>query len=209
MKTIRAVLLLLGSSAALAANGQAFVRDKGYVSVTAHPVYPFLGGYGGKVFYNLPQHWSVGLQAEGGFELPAFAERSFFTNSDAITVQWDYAVGTEVRYRFASRDNDIRGFYALATAGYEGWTVRPTQEQQPATPTDDSFTNWFASVGVGYNWFPFRKSGFFAGAAYNWIFLLNNTQDRTVGGQVYRLRSSVPPSLVPILHVGWRFGKSL
>jgi hypothetical protein len=73
---------------------------KGFVSAGINPTYPLFGGYGAKVFYNFPKKWSVGLATEGSFELPEFAAEQFFQNGKNITVNWDYAVGIEARYRF-------------------------------------------------------------------------------------------------------------
>jgi hypothetical protein len=217
MKNPSAFLLLgclLGTLANLAqaqkAERQPFVRDRGYWSANINPAYPFLGGFGAKGFYNLPHRWSFGLVAEGAFQLPGFAAEQFFANGDNLRVRWDYALGTEVRYRFNRRDNDIRGFYLMAGAGYEGWTVRAREGEaaQPSTAQSVSFTNWYASVGVGFNWLPLRNRGLWIGIAYQTIWLLNNTDSRSVNGTTFNLRPWVSPGLAPTLSVGWRFGRS-
>ncbi len=172
--------------------------DKGSFSVTINPVFYLLGGYSVKGFYHLPKKWSFGLAAEAGFELPDIARDQFFDNNEDITVDWDYLVGLDVRYRFTDSNVD-RGFYALGTVGYEGWTITEDAGQE------DSFDNWYASVGLGYNWYPFKKPNFHVGASYNLIFILNNTEERTVGDSRYNINSVVPPSFLPTFLLGWRF----
>jgi hypothetical protein len=51
--------------------------DKGFFSAGINPTYPFFGGYGVKVFYNLPKRWSIGVASEGSFVTPTFAAASF------------------------------------------------------------------------------------------------------------------------------------
>jgi hypothetical protein len=82
---------------------------KGFISAGINPTYPLFGGYGVKVFYNFPKKWSIGLASEGSFKLPEFAAEQFFKNGKKITVNWDYAVGLEARYRFRKKDNDFKG----------------------------------------------------------------------------------------------------
>jgi hypothetical protein len=180
---------------------------KGFFSVGINPTYPILGGYGAKVFYNFPKKWSVGLASEGSFQLPKFAAEQFFKNSKNITVDWNYALGLEVRYRFRKKDNDIKGFYLMGTLGYEEWTITKAESAAaaPNTKQKDDFTNWYSSLGGGYNLFPFKKAGFWVGVQYNVIFIMNNTNDRTVNGVTYNIRPVVPPSLAPNLYIGWRF----
>ena len=172
--------------------------QRGSFSVTVNPVFYLLGGYSVKGFYHLPRKWSFGLAIEAGFELPDIARDQFFDNNEDITVDWDYLVGAEVRYRFNDSNVD-RGFYALGTVGYEGWTIRDDAGQE------DAFDNWYASIGAGYNWYPFKKPYFHVGATYNVIFILNNTEERVVGDSRYSINGVVPPSFFPTFLVGWRF----
>lgn len=202
------MLILIAASTLFAVQAQnSPTNEKGFFDVQINPAYPFLGGFGAKGYYNFPKRWSVGLVAEGAFTLPEFAQRSFFTNHDNMDIRWDYAIGTEVRYRFRRKDNDIKGFYALAGAGYEQWSVTPESEQPrlPNTVQEEQFTNFYTVFGVGYNWMPFRKRGFYVGASYGWIFILNNTDERSVNGQRFNLRTNIPPSFTPNLAIGWRF----
>jgi hypothetical protein len=180
---------------------------KGFFSAGINPTYPFFGGYGAKVFYNFPEKWSVGLASEGSFQLPTFASEQFFKNGKNIAVNWDYAVGLEARYRLRKKDNDIKGFYLLGTLGYEGWTVSKAEKAAVVANAkqQEKFTTWYSSLGGGYNWFPFKKAGFWVGAQYNVIFILNNTNDRNVNGVTYNIKSVVPPALTPNLYIGWRF----
>jgi hypothetical protein len=190
------------SSAALG-----FKKDKGYFSVGINPTYPILAGYGVKVFYNLPMHFSFGIISERVFNLPKNAQKQFFKNTVAIKVNWDYSIGVEARYRFNKKDNDIKGLYAFTTLGYEQWTINKATNVPiiPNTIQKDMIDNWFTSTGVGYNYFPIKNTGLWLGAAYNIIFLLNNTQNKSINNSTYNLRTIVPPSLLPNLYIGWRF----
>jgi hypothetical protein len=180
---------------------------KGFFSAGINPVYPLFGGYGAKVFYNFPKRWSIGLASEGSFTLPEFAVKQFFKNSQNIVVDWNYAVGVETRYRFRKKDNDIKGFYLLGTLGYEGWTVNKAENTTsiPNIIQEEKFSNWYSSLGGGYNLFPFKKAGFWIAVQYNVIFIMNNTQNRNVNGVNYNIRPVVPPSIAPNLYLGWRF----
>jgi hypothetical protein len=124
-------------------------------------------------------------------------------------VHWDYAAGLEARYRFRKKDNDIKGLYALGTLGYEAWTIsKPTTVAVVAnTLQSETFPTWYSSVGAGYTVFPFKKSGFWIGAQYNVIFILNNTNTRSINGQAYNIKPIVPPSFTPNIYLGWRFKK--
>ncbi len=168
------------------------------LSLTLNPSFFILGGYSVKLLYHRPQRWTFGLAAEANFELPTFARDQFFEVDEGLTVDWNYLFGGEVRYRFNESEID-KGFHLLGTLGYEGWTVREGDQ------ASDDFSNWYASLGLGYNWYPFKKPHFHLGASYNVVFILNNTDTRTVGQSEYRIRSIVPPSWAPNLYVGWRF----
>jgi hypothetical protein len=180
---------------------------KGFVSAGINPAYPLFGGYGAKVFYNFPKKWSIGLAAEGSFELPEFAAEQFFKNGRDITIDWGNAIGVEARYRFRKKDNDMKGFYLMGSLGYEGWTITKSENATvvPNTKQEEKFTNWYSSFGGGYNLFPFKKSGFWVGVQYNVIFIMNNTNDRNINGVTYHIRPVVAPSLAPNLYIGWRF----
>ena len=172
--------------------------EKGSFSVTVNPAFYILGGYSAKGFYHLPKKWSLGVAAEASFELPDFSRDQFFDNNGNVDVHWDYLVGIEARYRFNDSNID-QGFYLAGTLGYEGWTITSD------TGAEDSFDNWYSSLGVGYNWYPFRQPHFHVGAAYSIIFILNNAEDRLVGDTNYNIRPVVPPSVIPTLYLGWRF----
>jgi hypothetical protein len=180
---------------------------RGFISAGINPSYLLFGGYGAKVFYNFPKKWSIGLALEGSFKLPEFAATQLFTNGKSITVDWDYAVGLESRYHFNKKDNDIKGFYILGTIGYEGWTITKAKNAAviPNTNQEEKFTNWYSSIGSGYNLFPFKKAGFWIGAQYNVIFIMNNTNSRNINGVATNIRPVVAPTLAPNLYVGWRF----
>ncbi|MDX2061857.1 MAG: hypothetical protein SFY70_02230 [Bacteroidia bacterium] len=172
----------------------------GFVSVGINPVYPFLGGYGVRGQYNLPGHWSVGLSAEGGFDLPEFAEEGFFENAGAISVEWDYALGLEATYRFTAGTSDLSGFFAGVAIGFEQWTVTP--DPTAAELSDSRFDNWFASLSAGYTWYPTRTSRLWLQGAYSGIWLVSGTQARAVGSTAFRLRSFAAS---PSITVGWQF----
>jgi hypothetical protein len=204
-KTIIFFVLMFGVKSLSAQQKTDFT--KGFFSAGINPTYPFLGGYGAKVFYNFPKTWSIGLASEGSFQLPKFASKQFFKNGETIKVNWDYAIGLEARYRFRKKDNDIKGFYLLSTIGYEGWIITKA-ENAPIVPNknlQEKFTTWYSSLGGGYNLFPFKNRGFWVGIQYNVIFILNNTNDRNVNGNVYNIKPIVPPALRPNLYIGWRF----
>lgn len=182
-------------------------KPKGFLSAGINPSYPFFGGYGVKAFYNFPSKWSVGIASEGNFELPEFAAEQFFKNGKNITVDWDYAIGIEARYRFRKKDNDIKGLYVAGAIGYEQWTIKKGEGQTvvPNTLQEDRFDNFFTNVGIGCNLFPFKKAGFWIGAQYDLIFILNNTDNRSINGVDYNIRPIVAPSFAPNLYIGWRF----
>lgn len=173
--------------------------DKSHYSVTINPAFYALGGYSVKAYLHQPKRWSFGIAAEAGFELPEFARDQFFENNDDINVDWDFLWGLEARYRLNDKAYD-EGLYLLGSFGFEGWTVNNE------AGTEDEFDNWYASLGIGYLWYPFKKKNFHLGASYNVVFILNNTEERTVGSSAYNIRSVVPPSLAPNLIIGWRFG---
>jgi hypothetical protein len=187
-----------------------FIREKGCFSLGINPTYPFLNGYGVHVFYNLPKSWSFGIVSEGAFKLPESATKQFFKNGDALNVNWDYAIGLEARYRFNRKDNDIKGLYAYTSFGYEAWAVTKSDDSPTATGfnQEDKFDNFYSSIGMGYNLFPLKNKGFWLGASYGVIYIMNNTSDRTVNNSTYNIRPIVPPSFIPNIYIGWRFGKS-
>lgn len=172
--------------------------QSGSFSVTVNPSFFILGGYSVKAFYHLPKKWSFGLSAEAGFDLPNFARDQFFMNNGNIDVHWDFLVGVEARYRFNNSDVD-KGFYALATLGFEGWSIEDQNGNM------DEFDNWYSSLGLGYNWYPFKRPNFHLGVSYNVVFILNNTDERTVGQEIYNINQIVPPSFAPVIYLGWRF----
>lgn len=199
LKTVLVVFVLLNSTTIFAQQANSN-DDRPSFGVNVNPAYFALGGYSVRGIYHLPKKWSFGLNIEGGFELPDDFRDSFFNDNSAIDVDWDYAIGLEARYRFSDAAYD-KGFYAFGTLGYEGWTVN-----EIGTSVDESFDNWFSSVGVGFNWYPFKKKNFNVGLSYNVIFILNNTDDQTVGNTTFNIESVIPPSLVPSnIHIGWRF----
>lgn len=175
--------------------------SKAYISLASSPAFFFLGGYSAKVFYNLPQHWSFSIQAQGGFELPDFSRDQFFENQGNMDVQWDYVVASEIRYRFKKGNTINQGAFLSGALGYEAWTIENTSQNS----LEDSFSNWLISLGIGYNWFPFKKQRFYAGASYNLIFILNNTEERFLGDALYNIRPVVAPSFIPDIEIGWRF----
>ena len=194
------VVFVLLSSTTIFAQQTSSNDDRPSFGVNVNPAYFVLGGYSVRGIYHLPKKWSFGLNVEGGFELPDDFRDSFFNDNEAVDVDWDYAVGLEARYRFSDASFD-KGFYAFGTLGYEGWTVN-----EISSDAEVSFDNWFSSVGVGFNWYPFKKKNFNLGLSYNVIFILNNTDDQTVGNTTFNIESVIPPSLVPSnIHIGWRF----
>lgn len=194
-------ILLLISSICLSWSATAQdseTTEKGSVTLVTNPAYFVLGGYHIKPSYHFPKKWSLGLTIQGGFELPEFARDQFFDFSgDDITVDWTYAIGAELKYRFSKASFD-KGLYTAFNLGYEGWDVKNASQEE-------SFDNWFASIDLGYNWYPFKKERFHVGVNYTLIFILNNTEDRTLGETTYNIDSIVPPSLIPSILVGWRF----
>ncbi|MGD1842864.1 MAG: hypothetical protein ACFB0B_18500, partial [Thermonemataceae bacterium] len=177
---------------------EAPITDYSPFSISVNPSYFLLGGYSVKGFYILPKRWSFGIAAEASFELPTFARDQFFDNNDDITVDWDYLVGVEARYRFNDAALD-KGLFIQAGLGYEGWTIIADDG------AEDQFDNWYGSLGVGYILYPFKKKHFHVGGNYNVVFILNNTEERLVGESSYNIRPVVPPSFLPTLFVGWRF----
>ncbi|MEM7658508.1 MAG: hypothetical protein AAF399_20450 [Bacteroidota bacterium] len=170
---------------------------QGRVSILANPSYFVLGGYHISPMYHFPQRWSVGLTAQGGFQLPEFVRDDFFQHQiEDLAIDWAYAIGVEVNYRF-SRASFDKGFYVNGSVGYEGW--RATE-----AANSDEFRNWFTSISLGYNWFPFRRDRLHLGLRYSLIFLLNNTEPRDLGNGTYQLRRIVPPSIAPSVFIGWR-----
>ena len=192
--------ILYISLAAMLVTSSAFSQEteRASFAVTANPSYYFLGGYSVKANYILPKKWSFAVAAEANFELPDFARDQFFDNDEDITVDWDYLIGIEARYRFTDSHID-KGLFLLGTFGYEGWTI--TND----AGLEDEFDNWYASLGIGYNWYPFKKPNFHLGASYNVVFILNNTDDRSLGESTYNIRRVVPPSVIPTVFIGWRF----
>ena len=171
---------------------------EGSISLATNPAYFVLGGYHFKPSYHFPKKWSVGATWQGGFELPSFARDQFFnSNNDGVTVDWVYAIGAEVKYRFSDAAFD-KGFYAAFNLGYESWEVKQGE-------AEDNFDNWFSSIDFGYNWYPFKKEQFHVGLSYTLIFILNNTEDRNVGDAVYNINTIVRPSFIPTILIGWRF----
>jgi len=174
--------------------------DKGSFGISSNAAYFFLGGYSVRGIYHLPKKWSFGLSFEAGFELPDNFRDIFFEDNQAIDVHWDYLIGTEFRYRFNDNPFDEE-FYAFGTLGFEGWTVT-----EISTGRERSFDNWYGGIGVGYNWYPFKKKNFNVGVNYNVIFILNNTDDQTAGDTVFSIDNFIPPSFVPsTFTIGWRF----
>lgn len=167
-------------------------------SVTVNPSFYILGGYSVKGFYHLPKRWSFGIAAEANFELPDFARDQFFDNAEDLTIDWDYLLGVEARYRFHDGPLD-KGFYIQGTLGIEGWTASDVNS------AEDQFDNWYSSIGVGYNWYPFKKPNFHLGLSYNVVFILNNTDTRLVGSTEYNINGVVPPNFAPTIYLGWRF----
>jgi hypothetical protein len=181
--------------------------EKGFLSVGINPTYPIFGGYGVKIFYNFPKQFSIGLASESVKNLPENTEKQFFNNSKDIKVNWDYSIGLEARYHFKKQNNNIKGLYTFATLGYEQWTIKKDDDKAvvPNSIQEDNLDNWYSSLGLGYNYFPIKDCKLWVGAAYNIIFILNNTQDKTINNATYNIKTIVPPSFIPNLYVGWRF----
>ncbi len=196
MKKVLIIIFFLSSFVASAQDSD--VENISPISVTVNPSFFVLGGYSVKGFYHLPKRWSFGVAAEAGFELPDFARDQFFDNAEDLTIHWDYLLGVEARYRFHDAQLD-KGFYIQGTLGIEGWTATDVNG------SEDQFDNWYSSLGVGYNWYPFKKPKFHLGASYNVVFILNNTDTRTAGTQEYSINSVVPPNFAPTIYLGWRF----
>ncbi|MEO1253316.1 MAG: hypothetical protein AAFY41_00335 [Bacteroidota bacterium] len=195
---MKKVLILLVTMSTFMSNAQQDETDISSYSITVNPAFFALGGYSVKGFYHLPKNWSVGVAFEAGFELPDFARDQFFNSAEELTVDWDFLIGTEVRYRFYDGELD-KGWYILGTAGFEGWTILDDNGN------DDPFENWYASLGLGCNWYPFKKPNLHLGASYNVVFILNNTNKRIIGANEYNINTVVPPSFAPTIHLGWRF----
>lgn len=171
--------------------------SKASISLTANPAYFVLGGYHIKSSYHFPKRWSIGLTIQGGFELPEIARDQFFNvTNEAIAVEWAYAIGAELKYRFSDASFD-KGLVSVIGLGYEGWKVY--------LQDTDEFENWFLGIDLGYNWYPFGKQRFHVGVNYSLIFILNNTDARSVGGNSYNLKRIVLPNYIPSILIGWRF----
>ena len=169
----------------------------GSFSLVTNPAFFALGGFHLKPSYHFPKKWSVGATFQGGFELPEFAQEQFFEFADdQLSIDWTFAIGLELKYRFSDATFD-KGLYAALNLGYEGWEADRNDS--------DTFQNWFTSLDLGYNWYPFNRARFHVGLAYTLIYILNNTDERQVGETEYRLKSLVPPSYIPSILVGWRF----
>ncbi|MEL6562119.1 MAG: hypothetical protein AAFQ94_28295 [Bacteroidota bacterium] len=196
---IKYLLTALLITTVLIANAQSIDdSEKGSVSVVVNPSFFVLGGYHFKPSYHFPKRWSVGATLQGGFELPDFARDQFFnTSAGEVIVDWTYAIGLELKYRFSDAPYD-KGFFTAFNLGYEGWDVSSGQEI-------DQFENWFASLDAGYNWYFLKDDRLNLGVHYTLIFILNNTDNRTVDEVTYNIRSVVPPSVLPSILVGWRF----
>ncbi len=192
------LLLLLLFAAPFGLSAQE-TPEKGAFTIGVNPAYFVLGGYYLNPQYHFPKRWSVGTTLQGGFTLPDFARDQFFdVSSDASEIDWTYAIGIDVAYRFTEA-NYNKGFYLTAALGYEAWEIANGMN----TATLD---NWFTSFGAGYNWYPTKNQRLYLGLQYNIIFLLNNTDERAVGDGTFELESVVPPGLLPsVLTVGWRF----
>lgn len=201
LKIILIIALLFGCDSLWSQNKQKTdINEKGSFGLNINPAYYVLGGYSVRGIYHSQKKWSFGLNIEGGFELPDDFRDAFFNDNQAIDVDWDYLVGLETRYRFDNENYD-KGFYASASIGFEGWTVNETD-----TNAAQSFDNWFSSLGIGYNWYPFKTKNFNVGLSYNIIFILNNTDDQTVGNTTFSIEGVIPPSFIPSnIHIGWRF----
>ena len=199
IKRISLVIALFSAVTSFAQNTDQS-QTKSSLGVNVNPAYFVLGGYSLRGIYHMPKRWSFSVNIEGGLELPDDFRDAFFEDNEAVDVDWDYAIGLEARYRLNKNPFDD-GFYVFGTIGFEGWTVNEIGSEQ-----NRSFDNWFASAGIGYNWYPFEKKNFNLGLSYNIIFILNNTENQTVGNTVYAIDSVVPPSIIPSnIHIGWRF----
>ncbi len=199
-KIILSILACTLFAANVSAQSNSSTDNEGSFGLTINPTYYVLGGYSIRGMYHLPKKWSFGLNVEGGFELPDDFRDAFFEDNAAVDVNWDYAVAVETRYRFNKEPFD-NGFYAFGTLGFEGWTVIEIDSGE-----EETFDNWFTSIGVGYNWYPFPKRKLNIGLSYNVIFILNNTDDQNAGSTVFNIDTVIPPSFVPSnIHIGWRF----
>lgn len=194
------LILFMASTDVFAQTTTDTTNEKGSFGININPAYYALGGYSVRGIYHLPERWSFGLNVEAGFELPDDFRDTFFNDNQNINVNWDYLVALETRYRFNTETYD-KGFYASASLGFEGWTVK-----EIGTDSEQGFDNWFSSFGVGYNWYPFKKKNFNVGLNYGIIFILNNTDDQTAGNTTFKIESVIPPSFIPSnIHIGWRF----
>ena len=201
-RIIYSILLVTLMSGTLLAQEQKEKQEKGAFKLETNLSFWAVGGPNLNVFYVAPKRFSFGVQYVAGFEMPGIARDLFFENSDDLTVDWDFGLGLEARYRF-NDSNLNKGFYMLSGVGYEGWTVNVTDDR--SIPKDD-FTNLFWTLGLGYNWYPFESKNFHIGASYNLIVILNNTDDRNIGDVTYNINSVVPPSFFPTtFYAAWRF----
>ena len=172
-------------------------HDRSGVVLAVNPAYFIIGGYGVKAGYDFPSGWSVFAVGQRVGEVPDGSVESVFEGADGIDVEWDYALGVEGWYRF---DRNRRSSpYLIASLGYEGWEVTA----RGGGGASDYVHNAYASLGVGYRWFPLERRGLYLGAHYHVIVLLNNTDERRAGEAAYALRRVIP-GLIPSPEIGWR-----
>ena len=177
------------------------IPDRPAFTIKANVPYYFIGGYHVEPSVHFRGHWSVSATVQGIAEIPDFARDQFFdVSDDAIAVEWPYAIGAEVMYRLREGAYD-GGFFVTAGLGYEGWRIRHDAEPVP----EETLTNAFAAVDLGYTWYPFKRQRFHGTVQYPLIWLLNNTDRRAIGGDTYELQTVVPPGLLPNILFGWRF----
>ena len=161
----------------------------------------FVGGYHVEGSIHLPGHWTFGLTLQGILELPDVGRDQFFeVSNDAITIEWPYAVGAEVMYRFREGAFD-RGFFVAGSLGYEGWRAVRNEDFD----LERSFGTGFAALDVGYTWYPFRARHFLITAEYSTVLLLNDTDRQALGDESFELRRVAWPRPIPNLLFGWRF----
>ena len=172
------------------------------ITLRTNVPYYFVGGYHLEGTVHFPGHWSVGLTVQGISELPEFGRDQFFEVSDGdITIEWPYAVGAEVMYRFRENTFD-GGFYAAGSLGYEGWRAL----RNGGSDAEQNFANAFFAVDFGYTWYPFPKRRFLVAAEYSTVLLLNNTDRQALGDEAFELRRIAWPGLLPsAILLGWRF----
>lgn len=191
----RTAVAVVGSVLVVASPVRAQSSDGALWMLDVEPLPILSAGIGASLRY-FPTGSRFGIGISGVTQdVDGFAQDVVFDGADALETRMTWAVGVEASYFLRSAQRG--GFHATTTVGVEEFRART---QEPVR-LEDARRNGFASLQLGYVWYP-GLGRFFINPRVGGITTFATDRERTIGDASYELAPFFPSAW---LRLGLRF----